>query len=130
MYIYFVYFRLTNLNGIEKYSKNKVTIDNEDNSNDTDITPAKNTSLKVSPKILKNEVNKLENINQFLSTIDGTDSGIYKSVFKKKSYFAFIDMFFFYCKFKNVQLLINVFLTYIYLIIYKLTNCIYGCFYS
>ncbi|KAL4113339.1 hypothetical protein QTP88_016979 [Uroleucon formosanum] len=67
--------RLTNLNGIEKCSKNKVAIDNEDNSNDTDITPAKNTSLKVSPKILKNEVNKLENINQFLSTIDGTDSG-------------------------------------------------------
>lgn len=85
MYIYFVYFRLTNLNGIEKCSKNKVAIDNEDNSNDTDITPAKNTSLKVSPKILKNEVNKLENINQFLSTIDGTDSGNYKSVFKKKS---------------------------------------------
>ncbi|XP_060869537.1 transcriptional regulator ATRX homolog [Metopolophium dirhodum] len=66
--------RLTNLNGIAKCSKNKVATNNEDNSDDTDITPAKNTSFKVSPKRLKNEVNKLENINQFLSTIDGTDS--------------------------------------------------------
>jgi len=76
-FIYFVFFRLTNLNGIERCSKNKVATDNEDNSDDTDITPAKNTSFKVTPKKLKNEVNKLENINQFLSTIDGTDSGIY-----------------------------------------------------
>ncbi|KAL5240096.1 hypothetical protein ACI65C_007506 [Semiaphis heraclei] len=66
--------RLTNLYGIEKCSKKKVVTDNEENSDDTDITPAKNTSLKISPKKPKNEVNKLENINKILSTIDGTDS--------------------------------------------------------
>jgi len=73
----FCFFRLTNLNGIAKCSTKKVATANEYNSDDTDITPAKNTNFKVSPKRLKNEANKLENINQFLSTIDGTDSGIY-----------------------------------------------------
>ncbi|XP_022173099.1 transcriptional regulator ATRX homolog isoform X2 [Myzus persicae] len=70
--------RLTNLNGIERCSKNKVVTDDEDNSDDIDTTLAtlpNHASLKVSPKRSKNEVNKLENIHQFLSTIDGSDSG-------------------------------------------------------
>ncbi|XP_027843742.2 transcriptional regulator ATRX homolog isoform X2 [Aphis gossypii] len=66
--------RLINLNAIEKFST-KVDIDDEDNSDDTIIIPTKNTKLKVSPKRSKNEINKLETINQFLSTLDETDSG-------------------------------------------------------
>lgn len=83
MYCLFAYFRLTNLNGIERCSKNKVVTDDEDNSDDIDTTLAtlpNHASLKVSPKRSKNEVNKLENIHQFLSTIDGSDSGIYKLI--------------------------------------------------
>jgi len=75
----YVYFRLINLNAIEKFSK-KVHTDDEDNSDDTNIIPTKNTKLKVSPKRSKNEIDKLENINQFLSTLDETDSGIYKLI--------------------------------------------------
>lgn len=91
IYIYFVYFRLTNLNGIGKCSKKKDATDDEDNSDDTvtDFTPAINTSLKVSAK--QNEINKLENINLLLSTIDETESGIYKliSILKEKFLFCY-----------------------------------------
>lgn len=73
----YVYFRLINLNAIEKFSK-KIVTDDEDNSDDTIIIPTKNT--KASPKRSKNEINKLENINQFISTLDGSDSGIYKLI--------------------------------------------------
>ncbi|XP_025200654.1 transcriptional regulator ATRX homolog isoform X2 [Melanaphis sacchari] len=68
--------RLINLNAIGKCSKRKVVTDDEDNSDDTNnIIPTKNTSLKVTPKKSKDDINKLETIHQFLSTLDGTDSG-------------------------------------------------------
>jgi len=76
----FVYFRLTNLKTIEKSSKKKSVTDDEDNSDDTNIIPTNNTSLKVYQNKSNNGIDKLESIHQFLSTLDATDSGIYKLI--------------------------------------------------
>ncbi|XP_060841737.1 transcriptional regulator ATRX homolog isoform X3 [Rhopalosiphum padi] len=67
--------RLTNLKTIEKSSKKKSVTDDEDNSDDTNIIPTNNTSLKVYQNKSNNGIDKLESIHQFLSTLDATDSG-------------------------------------------------------
>jgi len=101
----YVYFRLVNLNAIEKFFK-KVDTDDEDNSDDTNITPTKNTKLKVSPKRSKSEINKLEKINQFLSTLDETYSGIYKLINIYKELLLYFYLICNNLRFFNLQLIL------------------------